>query len=122
MKEIAVVTCFLTHRGRILLLKRSDRVGSYRGRWAGVSGYMETEPDAQALVEIFEETGLAAGVGGHPALGIVWLARRYADQGLSLRAGQVVLAGSFTRPVDVRPGDEFAFDYGPLGRFTLGFT
>ncbi len=71
---------------------------------------------------VVEETGLAAGVGGHPALGIVWLARRYADQGLSLRAGQVVLAGSFTRPVDVRPGDEFAFDYGPLGRFTLGFT
>lgn len=71
---------------------------------------------------VVEETGLAAGVGGHPALGIVWLARRYAEQGLRLEAGQVVLAGSFTRPVDVRPGDEFAFDYGPLGRFTLGFT
>jgi len=60
LKEIAVVTCFLTHRGRILLLKRSDRVGSYRGRWAGVSGYLDTEPDAQALVEITEETGLTA--------------------------------------------------------------
>ena len=71
---------------------------------------------------IVEETGLAAGVLGHPALGIVWLARRYAEQGLSLRAGQTILAGSFTRPVDVRPGDQFAFDYGPLGRFTLGFT
>ncbi len=69
-----------------------------------------------------EETGLAAGVGGRPALGIVWLARRYAEQGLALLAGQTILAGSFTRPVDVRPGDEFAFDYGPLGRFTLGFT
>ncbi len=72
--------------------------------------------------DVGEETGLAAGVGGHPALGIVWLARRYAEQGLALRAGQTILAGSFTRPVDVRPGDEFAFDYGPLGRFTLGFT
>ena len=71
---------------------------------------------------IVEETGLAAGVLGHPALGIVWLARRYAEQGLSLRAGQTILTGSFTRPVDVRPGDQFAFDYGPLGRFTLGFT
>ena len=71
---------------------------------------------------IVEETGLAAGVLGHPALGIVWLARRYAEQGLSLRAGQTILAGSFTRPVDVRPGDQFAFDYGPLGRFSLGFT
>ena len=59
---------------------------------------------------VVEETGLAAGVLGHPALGIVWLTRRYAEQGLRLEAGQVVLAGSFTRPIDVRPGDEFAFD------------
>lgn len=59
MKEVSVVTCFLEHRGKILLLRRSDRVGSYRGLWAGVSGYLETEPDAQALSEIAEETGLA---------------------------------------------------------------
>ncbi len=59
MKEVSVVTCFLEHRGRILLLRRSDRVGSYRGLWAGVSGYLEAEPDAQALTEIAEETGLA---------------------------------------------------------------
>lgn len=54
---------------------------------------------------------------GYPALGIVWLSRRYAEQVLRLEAGQVVLAGPFTRPIDVRPGDEFAFDYGALGRF-----
>ena len=60
MKEVHVVTCFLEHRGKILLLRRSDRVGSYRGRWAGVSGYLETEPDTQALTEISEETGLDA--------------------------------------------------------------
>jgi 2-oxo-hept-3-ene-1,7-dioate hydratase len=70
---------------------------------------------------VVEETGLAAGVLGHPAAGIVWLARRYSEQGLALEAGQVVLAGSFTRPIDVRPDDEFDFDYGPLGRFTLSF-
>lgn len=69
-----------------------------------------------------EETGLAAGVLGHPANGIVWLARRYAEQGLALEAGQVILAGSFTRPIDVRPGDHFEFDYGSLGSFTLSFT
>jgi 2-oxo-hept-3-ene-1,7-dioate hydratase len=68
-----------------------------------------------------EETGLAAGVLGHPANGIVWLARRYAEHGMRLEAGQVILAGSFTRPVDVRAGDEFAFDYGSLGSFTLTF-
>ncbi len=70
---------------------------------------------------VVEETGVAAGVLGHPALGIVWLARRYAEQGLTLEAGQVILAGSFTRPIDIRAGDEFVFDYGPLGRFGLGF-
>ncbi len=70
---------------------------------------------------VVEETGLAAGVSGHPAIGIAWLARRYAEQGLTLEAGQVILAGSFTRPVDIRAGDEFEFDYGPLGSFGLSF-
>jgi len=54
-----VVTCFLESNGEILLLRRSEQVGSYQGRWAGVSGYIETTPDEQALVEIEEETGLA---------------------------------------------------------------
>jgi len=43
----------------MLLLRRSERVGSYQGRWAGVSGYIEKTPDEQALVEIAEETGLS---------------------------------------------------------------
>lgn len=71
---------------------------------------------------VIEETGLAAGVLGHPARGIVWLARRYAEQGLTLEAGQTILAGSFTRPIDIRAGDEFHFDFGPLGAFGLAFT
>ena len=71
---------------------------------------------------VIEETGLAAGVLGHPATGIVWLARRYAEQGLTLEAGQTILAGSFTRPVDIRPGDEFHFDFGDLDGFELAFT
>lgn len=68
-----------------------------------------------------EETGLAAGVLGHPARGVAWLAKRYTEHGQRLRAGDVVLAGSFTRPVDVRPGDEFRFDFGSLGSFALAF-
>ena len=56
----SVVTAFVTARGRVLLLCRSDRVGTYRGKWAGVSGYLETEdPEEQARVEIAEELGLA---------------------------------------------------------------
>jgi len=53
-----VVTCFLESEGKILLLQRSEQVSSYRGKWAGVSGYLESEPDKQALTEIVEETGL----------------------------------------------------------------
>jgi 2-oxo-hept-3-ene-1,7-dioate hydratase len=68
-----------------------------------------------------EETGVAAGVLDHPANGIVWLARRYAEHGLTLEAGHTVLSGSFTRPVAAAPGDEFVLDYGGLGRFTVPF-
>ncbi len=72
--------------------------------------------------DIVEETGVAAGVLDHPANGIVWLARRYAEQGMRLEAGQVILAGSFTRPVDIRPGDVFRADYNDLGSFEVSFT
>ena len=58
LQEKRVVTCFLESDGEILLLRRSEQVGSYQGRWAGVSGYIETTADEQALVEIGEETGL----------------------------------------------------------------
>ena len=64
MREAKVVTCFLVRRSgggeEILLLRRSQRVSTYRGRWAGVSGYIEeTDPLTQAYTEIEEETGLA---------------------------------------------------------------
>jgi 2-oxo-hept-3-ene-1,7-dioate hydratase len=64
---------------------------------------------------------LAAGVQGHPAVGVAWLARKLAPWGERLQAGEVVLAGSFTRPVPARRGDVFEADYGPLGRFTFTF-
>lgn len=56
--EKRVVTCFLESEGEILILRRSEAVGSYRGRWAGVSGYIESTADEQALTEIEEETNL----------------------------------------------------------------
>jgi 2-oxo-hept-3-ene-1,7-dioate hydratase len=68
-----------------------------------------------------EETGLAAGVQGHPAIGVAWLAMKLAPWGECLQAGEVVLAGSFTRPVGAKIGDRFDADYGPLGRFEFRF-
>jgi 2-oxo-hept-3-ene-1,7-dioate hydratase len=69
-----------------------------------------------------EETGLAAGVQGHPAVGVAWLAKKLAPWGEGLRAGEIVLAGSFTRPVPAKPGDAFDADYGSLGRFEFRFV
>jgi 2-oxo-hept-3-ene-1,7-dioate hydratase len=71
---------------------------------------------------VVEETGLAAGVQGDPAIGIAWLAQKLAPWGEGLQAGEVVLAGSFTRPALAKKGDVFDADYGPLGRFTFTFT
>ncbi len=71
---------------------------------------------------VVEETGLAAGVQGHPAIGIAWLAQKLAPWGECLEAGEVVLAGSFTRPVAAKRGDVFDADYGPLGRFSFRFA
>ena len=71
---------------------------------------------------VVEETGLAAGVQGHPAIGIAWLAQKLAPWGECLEAGEVVLAGSFTRPVAAKRGDLFDADYGPLGRFEFRFA
>jgi 8-oxo-dGTP diphosphatase len=59
LQEKEVVTCFLESENEILILRRSERVGSYQGRWAGVSGYIETSADEQALIEIEEETSLS---------------------------------------------------------------
>ena len=69
-----------------------------------------------------EETGLAAGVQGHPAIGVAWLANKLAPWGESLQPGQIVLAGSFTRPVAARQGDVFEADYGPLGKLQFRFV
>lgn len=83
-------------------------------RWVGALGYRNG---------IIEETGIAAGVLDHPANGIIWLANRYRETGAGrLEAGQAILAGSFTRPIDVRAGDEFLFDYGQMGSFELAFN
>ena len=69
-----------------------------------------------------EETGLAAGVQGDPAVGIAWLANKLAPWGETLQPGHTVLAGSFTRPVAAKAGDVFEADYGPLGKLAFRFV
>ncbi|MEF8827899.1 MAG: NUDIX domain-containing protein [Haloarcula sp.] len=68
METRSVVTCFLRSEGEVLLLRRSDAVGSYRGQWGGVAGHVaddagrERDPETAARAEIAEETGLADAV------------------------------------------------------------
>ncbi len=71
---------------------------------------------------VIEETGIAAGVLNHPANGVAWLANKIAPYDEGLEAGQVVLAGSFTRPVGASRGDTFHADYGPLGSIAFRFA
>lgn len=69
-----------------------------------------------------EETGLGAGVLNDPVSGIVWLARRMADYGQRIEAGQVILSGSFIRPVECPPGSRIRADFGVFGSVACDFA
>ena len=69
-----------------------------------------------------EETGVAAGVLDHPATGVAWLANKFHQHGARLEAGEIILAGSFTRPMWVSQGDSVRCDYGPMGVITCRFV
>jgi 2-oxo-hept-3-ene-1,7-dioate hydratase len=71
---------------------------------------------------VIEETGVAAAVLNHPAAGVAWLANKIAPYGETLRAGDVILGGSFTRPTTVVRGDVLHADYGALGSISLRFV
>ncbi|EEA5037992.1 2-oxo-hepta-3-ene-1,7-dioic acid hydratase, partial [Salmonella enterica subsp. enterica serovar Dublin] len=71
---------------------------------------------------VIEETGVAAGVLNHPANGVAWLANKLAPYDVQLEAGQIILGGSFTRPVPARKGDTFHVDYGNMGAISCRFV
>ena len=96
----------------VIMGEQSVRPDSVDLRWCGALLYRNG---------VVEETGLAAGVLDHPANGIAWIAKRFARHGIALEPGQVLLSGSFTRPVLARPGDAFRADYGNLGTIECRF-
>jgi 2-oxo-hept-3-ene-1,7-dioate hydratase len=71
---------------------------------------------------IVEESGLAAAVLNHPGNGVAWLANKLSAHGDGLAAGEIVLGGSFTRPVACSAGDVFHADYGRLGSISVRFA
>ena len=82
-------------------------------RWIGALCYKNGQ---------LEETGLAAAVLNHPATSVAWLVNKIAPHGLALEPGQVVLSGSFIRPIETRKGDTIQADYGPYGTVSCYFA
>lgn len=71
---------------------------------------------------VVEETGLGAGVLDDPVTGILWLVHRLARYGAGISAGDIVLSGSFIRPVEAPPGSRFEADFGSFGRVEAAFA
>jgi 2-oxo-hept-3-ene-1,7-dioate hydratase len=108
-----------------------DTISDFAANAGIVMGGRPVKPDAVDLRwvgamlfknGVVEETGLAAGVLNHPATGVAWLANKIAPHGEGLNAGDVVLAGSFTRPTTAVAGDTLHADYGPLGTISFRFV
>jgi 2-oxo-hept-3-ene-1,7-dioate hydratase len=108
-----------------------DTISDFAANAGIVLGGRPVKPDAVDLRwvgamlfknGVVEETGLAAAVLNHPANGVAWLANKIAQHGEQLNAGDVVLAGSFTRPTPAVAGDTFHVDYGPLGAVAFRFV
>jgi 2-oxo-hept-3-ene-1,7-dioate hydratase len=97
----------------IVLGGRPMRPDAVDWRWAGALLFKNG---------VIEESGLGAAVLNHPANGVAWLANKLAPHGESLAAGEIVLGGSFTRPVACAAGDTFHADYGPLGSISVKFV
>ncbi len=114
-----------------IMRKVFDTISDNAANAAIITGGRPVKPDAVDLRwcgallyknGVIEESGLAASVLNHPATGVAWLANRLGQHGHCLEAGEVVLAGSFTRPVAASAGDTFHADYGPLGNIAFRFV
>ena len=108
-----------------------DTIADFAANAGIVVGGRPVKPDAvdlrwvAALLyknAVIEETGVAAAVLNHPAAGVAWLAKKIAPSGEVLRAADIILAGSFTRPTTVVRGDVLHADYGPLGGISMRFV
>ncbi|WP_371170858.1 2-oxo-hept-4-ene-1,7-dioate hydratase [Aliiroseovarius sp. 2305UL8-7] len=97
----------------IVLGAERHAVGAFDLRWVGALTFRNGE---------IEETGLGAGVLNDPVESVVWLARRMAQYGQSIEPGQVILSGSFIRPVECPSGTKIHADFGPFGSVDIRFA
>lgn len=96
----------------IVLGSERHAIDAHDLRWVGALTFRNGE---------IEETGLGAGVLNDPIESVVWLARRMAQYGQQIEAGQVILSGSFIRPVECPSGSEIHADFGPFGTVDISF-
>ncbi len=115
-----------TGRGRIITDTVSDNAAN-AGIVLGAQRHDPRKVDLPwvgAIVRrdnVVEETGLGAGVLGDPVLGIVWLVHRLAQYGMGIAPGEVLLSGSFIRPIEAPAGSHFHADFGPFGQVSAQF-
>jgi len=99
--------------GGLVLGGQQHAVDAHDLRWVGVIAQRDG---------VVEETGLGAGVLNDPVTGILWLVHRLARFGMGIAAGDIVLSGSFIRPIEAPPGSHFEADFGPFGHVSLTFA
>ena len=96
----------------IVLGAERHAVDAFDLRWVGALTFRNGE---------IEETGLGAGVLNDPVESVVWLARRMAQYGQSIEPGQIILSGSFIRPVECPAGTRIHADFGTFGSVDINF-
>ncbi len=82
--------------------------------WRGID--LAAHPVSGAVAGGIRREGIGANVLGDPRVALTWLANELSGLGLTLMAGQVVTTGTCLVPLEIRPGDRVAMDFGPLGR------
>jgi 2-oxo-hept-3-ene-1,7-dioate hydratase len=87
-----------------------------------IRGHEELTDAVVAVMEQRMDPAQAAAIMGHPAAGIAWLVNKLSAVDARLEKGRIVLAGSFTRPVDIEAGGVIHADYGPLGAIGVSFV
>lgn len=65
-------------------------------------------------------TGSGNAVLGNPLNSVIWLACKLPEFGRGIRAGDVIMTGSFTRQFPIEPGDRIHVDFAGIGGVEAG--
>ena len=118
VNTVAELTAYIKARPGKLAFASGNATGRVTAEWyrqiTGIDAVLTRNGEVVA-------EGRSDAVLGNPVTAVAWLARKVDSFGVRLRAGDIVLPGSCTRAIDVRPGDEFVADFAGLGAVRLSF-